>query len=85
MAPSWSAGGPMTPGPVNCMAPYPKRGIVRPESVQVPPGRSVWVACGAGTEAACAEGGVEARDEGVREGEGFTVLPFGDDTYRVWH
>src|SRR5690606_8126120 len=42
-APSRSAGGPITPGPASCMAPYPNRVTVSPPIVQVPPGRVVVV------------------------------------------
>src|SRR5690606_15296202 len=42
-APSWSAGGPITPGPANCIAPYPNFVTVKPPDVQVPPGSVVGV------------------------------------------
>ena len=39
MAASRSAGGPKTPGPANCIAPYPMRVTVKSSAkVNVPPG-----------------------------------------------
>src|SRR6266487_4210637 len=44
IAPSWSAGGPNTCGPANCIAPYPMRVRIKSSaSLNVPPGSVVDV------------------------------------------
>ncbi|GGF37702.1 hypothetical protein GCM10007298_36830 [Williamsia phyllosphaerae] len=39
IAASGSVGGPITPGPASCMAPYPNRVTVTSPNGQLPPGR----------------------------------------------